>query len=195
MERYLGLFVTILVIIVVFVVQDNLATNKSNEYKEKYRKALIDKYGESTVTYFDVLDCSELESKRKEYQFTKIFLIYRTDCSLSTNSYDFLTNSKLAPYLSDNVDEVEYISWISDNKQGQIYNNYTNGGKAIRRNYLLSVIDKEFKVIVDQKTFIGLGDPPMSIKRKQGDDRPEYFGHIPADEIIDYLYQKTRTIN
>lgn len=161
--------------------------NKNDERRQKaYEQEQIDYFGESTMNFFKEFDCSSLKYSIRNISFEKIFLL--DDCAVSTNrpmtSY---RNSILKPYISNNIDEVDYIILFS-RENGGIEGEYQYGTKAVRNYFIVKIIDKITLEIINEQKFRGVGEPKKVIERYRGDgERPETFGSPPIAEIVDYI--------
>lgn len=158
--------------------------NRINEYQNK----VLNHFGKPTVDFFKDIDCTNLkDSLTNDYHFKKFFLMEDQSCELRLSKFKgYFQKSELNSHISENIEEVDFVVWLSTS-DGTVYSDYQYGYQAIRKIYELQVIHKDNLKIIDRHSFEGTGDPPNSIKRRQGDDRPAYFGIRPNEAIIKYI--------
>lgn len=191
MNRYLGLLLVFVMIIIWFSIDDSISESKYIEQKKKEDEQILEQYGKSTVDYFNSLDCSNLQYVKRDYSFEKFIALSNERCILTLTPPSFVSNTALLDHTTTNINDADIFFWI-ESKPGQSYNNYTYGLTAIRNNFDLVVLDIHSKRIIDRKTFVGIGDPPKSISRKQGDHSPEYFGYMSHDQVSEYILSKKK---
>ncbi|GAA4281967.1 hypothetical protein [Gaetbulibacter aestuarii] len=188
MRRFVGLLIGLILVIIVGSIFECSDKNKTE-------KELVKFWGEETFEYFKNFNCKGLSYQPKEIEFNKIFLIRGRfgNCELwkekswEINFKDFNNSNLLSEHLVNKVQSADIIVWINVEQNGEKYGNYSNGAYAIRNNFAVNLIDKQTRTIFKKETFEGIGEPPNEILRKQSEDRPEYFGSIPSDKIIDFL--------
>lgn len=188
MRRFIALIIGFICVLIVGSIMDIFDNKETNE-------ELISFYGESTVNYFKTFDCSKLDYQEYEMGINNFFLIVGTTCKLGKysasplNAYRLGIDNEISNIQVKNIDSANVIVWINILKDGERFGNYTNGALAIRNNYEINLIDKINKTIFKKSVFASVGEPPEKIVRKSGDDKPQYFGDIPKEQVIEFIKQ------
>ncbi|WP_299064299.1 hypothetical protein [uncultured Polaribacter sp.] len=186
MKEFLSKIILLIIGILFFIIFDC-----SGERKRENK--LTEFWGQKTSEFFKNIDCNKLTYNPKKIEFDKIFILGNS-CKLIQESYynlnvkQFSVTEGIGNSITKNIEEAEVIIWIKRLENGKKYGNYTNGASAIRLNYEVNLINKKTKNIFKKSTFEGLGTPPKEIKRKLGNNSPQYFGSIPYQQITDFIF-------
>lgn len=186
MRRFIGLLFGLFLAIIVGLIFECRSKNIKDQ-------KLINSWNYETRNYFSNLKCSSLSFKANDIKFHKVFLtrdcVLWTKSSWELNFKNFIKSEKISSNITRNITEADVIVLIKV-KRGDSYGRYSNGITAIGNNYEVNLINKVNKEIFKRKTFIGEGDPPRKISRKRNEKRNVYFGTIPYEEVIDFLYNE-----
>lgn len=189
-----GCSIIILTIIGIVVAYQHFVVDPKKKADEIRKQ--INFWGDSTVNFFDKFDCKDLIITDEQIKMEKFFVLFSyrdKKCKINEKVIKaFEQNSDIGQYYTRDIDSANVIVWleiISGSKEGR----YSNGAPAIRDNVELKLINKKSNSIFKRHVFETIGTARDEIRRKHSDNKPQHFGNIPYEKIIEFLILELNT--